>query len=159
MTVSTTTLAARVDALLDLFNRGSLDLPEGVLDRNAIFRLNGVAYGEGLGRPDDPLVRLIARGPGAYRFLAKAVRYALPDARASLGTLTRSPIDGGIVLRGEGRLEGSLRGSGDRFEEPCFVALTFQEDGRLVGLDVELDESHVARILAARAADAGGGRP
>ena len=46
-------------ALLSLFNRQKTDLPDGVLHKDCVFRLNGRAYHETLGRPAaDPLVRL-----------------------------------------------------------------------------------------------------
>ncbi len=100
-----TTLADKLARLAQAFNEGSLDVPEGLIDRGCVFRLNGVAYEDTMGRPlTDPIVRMVARGPAAYRFLAQAVRYALPDARlevaevvadhpagATLATTTASP--------------------------------------------------------------------
>ena len=64
---------ARVAEWIATYNRGSLDLPDGLLHKNAVFRLNGTAYEDMLGRPaTDPLVRLVARGPAAYRLLGTA---------------------------------------------------------------------------------------
>ena len=70
-------LTAIVDRLIDLFNRQSLDLPDGLFTRHTQFRLNGVPFEEMLGRsPGDPLVLMLARGPAGYRFAAKAVQHA-----------------------------------------------------------------------------------
>jgi len=152
MTVSTGETIERLASLVSLFNRGSLDLPDALLDRNARFRLNGVSYEESLGRsPDDPLVRLIARGPGAYRFLAKAVHYAIPDARLTLGALTRCSRPSGFGLEGSATLTGAPRGSAEPFAADCDVALTFDVSGHLVDVTVKLDEGLLARLRAARA--------
>src|SRR5262245_8098693 len=71
-------LTAVVDRLIALFNRQSLDLPDGVFTRHTQFRLNGVPFEEMLGRsPDDPLVLMLARGPAGYRVTAKAVPHAV----------------------------------------------------------------------------------
>lgn len=151
MSADTTQILDRLTTLLALFNRGSLDLPDGFIDRNAVFRLNGVAYEETLGRQAaDPLVRLIARGPGGYRFLAKAIRYAIPDAVAALGTLERSSRGTGCALRGGATLTGALRGPGGPLQAHCQAELLFDDQGRLTGLDVEMAAIHVARIRAAR---------
>ena len=153
MTVATTTLLDRLSALVGLFGRGSLDLPDGVLTRDTVFRLNGVAYDESLGRPNDPMARLVGRGPGGYRFLVKALRFALPDARLAIGALERTSLDVGCRLAGGARLAGTLRGSGDAFDEPCALGLGFDAEGHLVAIDVELDPRQVARIQVARQAE------
>lgn len=154
MPVATTTLLDRLSALVALFGRGSLDLPDGVLTRDTVFRLNGVAYDESLGRPGDPLARLVGRGPGGYRFLLKALRFALPDARLAVGALERTSLETGCRLAGTARLAGTLRGSGGAFDEPCTLALDYDAEGRLTVIDVTLAPAQVARIQAARHAEA-----
>ena len=154
MTVATTTLLDRLSALVGLFGRGSLDLPDGLLTHDTVFRLNGTAYDESLGRPaSDPLARLVGRGPGGYRFLLKALRFALPDARLAIGTLERTSLDAGCRLAGSARLEGTLRGSDEPFAEPLALALSYDTLGRLASIDVELDPRQVARLQAARQAE------
>src|SRR4029450_6263596 len=84
-------LTAVVDRLIELFNRQSLDLPDGLFTRQTQFRLNGVPFEHMLGRsPDDPLVLMLARGPAGYRFTAKAVQHAVLDARLERGELTEA---------------------------------------------------------------------
>ena len=153
MTVATTALLDRLSALVSLFGRGSLDLPDGVLTRDTVYRLNGVAYDESLGRPGDPLARLVGRGPGGYRFLLKALRFALPDARLAIGSLERTSLDGGCRLTGGARLAGTLRGTGEAFDEPCALALDYDADGRLAVIHVTMEPAQIARIQTARHAE------
>jgi hypothetical protein len=155
VTVPTDTLVQQLSALLALFERGSLDLPDGALTHDTAFRLNGVAYDESLGRPaHDPIARLAGRGPGGYRFLLKALRFAIPDARLSLGALERISFGTGCRLAGDGRLEGTLRGRGGAFDELFHAAFTFDAAGRLLSIDVRLAAAAVARIQAARQEEA-----
>ncbi len=154
MSVATTILLDRLSALVGLFDRGSLDLPDGALTHDTAFRLNGVAYDATLGRPiDDPLVRLVGRGPGGYRFLFKALRFGLPDARLAVGALERTSLDGGCRLAGAGRLEGTLRGTGEAFAADVDLSFTFDPHGGLTAIDAGMDAAAVARIQAARQAE------
>lgn len=151
MTPATETLLDRLSALVGLFGRGSLDLPDGLMTRDTVFRLNGMAYDDSLGRPGDPLVRLVGRGPAGYRFLLKALRFGLPDARLAIRALERTSVDDGCRLSGGGRLEGTLRGSAEAFAEDFALRLTYDAAGRITAIDVDLDPAQVARIQAARA--------
>jgi hypothetical protein len=154
VSVATTILLDRLSALVALFDRGSLDLPDGALTHDTVFRLNGVAYDTALGRPaTDPLVRLVARGPGGYRFLLKALRFGLPDARLTVAALERTTVDGGCRLVGRGRLEGTLRNTDDAFAAEVDLGFTFDEIGRLTAIDTGLDPLQVARIQTARQAE------
>jgi hypothetical protein len=154
VSVATTILLDRLSGLVGLFDRGSLDLPDGTLTHDTVFRLNGVAYDAALGRPpDDPLVRLVGRGPGGYRFLLKALRFGLPDGRLAIGVLERTSLDGGCRLAGHSRLEGTLRGSGEAFAADVALAFTFDDVGRLTAIDTSMDPLQVARIQAARQAE------
>jgi hypothetical protein len=153
VSVASTLLQDRLSALVGLFDRGSLDLPDGLLTHGTVYRLNGVAYDDTLGRPGDPLARLVGRGQGGYRFLLKALRFALPDARLAIGALERTSLDAGCRLAGRGRLEGTLRGAGAPFAEDVELAFTFDDDGRLLAIDATLAPEQVARIQAARQAE------
>ena len=155
MTIPTGALVERLSALLALFERGSLDLPDGVMTHDTVFRLNGVAYDESLGRPaHDPIARLAGRGPGGYRFLVKALRFAMPEARIALGSLERIAFGSGCRLAGDGRLAGRLRGRGGPFDEPFQAAFTFDDGGRLLSIDARLAPAALARIQAARQEEA-----
>jgi hypothetical protein len=155
VSVASTILLDRLSELVALFGRGSLDLPDGILTHDTVFRLNGVAYDATLGRPaNDPLARLVGRGPGGYRFLLKAVRFGLPDARLLVGALERTSLDTGCRLAGQGRLEGALRGTGEMFAADVELGFTFDDLGRLSAIDAGLAADQVARIQSARQAEA-----
>jgi hypothetical protein len=153
VSAATTLLLDRLSALVGLFGKGSLDLPDGVITHGTVYRLNGVAYDDTLGRPGDPLARLVGRGAGGYRFLVKALRFALPDARLAIGALERTSLDAGCRLAGTGRLAGTLRGTGEAFDEAVAMAFTFDDEGRLLAIDAELEAAQVARLQVARQAE------
>jgi hypothetical protein len=138
------TLDDQLDELVTSFNRRLLDIPDGLLDRNATFSLNGVPYETFLGRDtDDPLARLIARGPAGYRFVAQAVFYALPQTRVAF------ELDG-ATLAATLSLTGTLRGSGERFETSLAVRLTTGPAGAVVAADVSAEEAALAQLRFAR---------
>jgi hypothetical protein len=154
VSVATTILRDRLADLVELFGRGSLDLPDGALTHDTVYRLNGVAYDATLSRAGgDALGRLVGRGSGGYRFLVKALRFALPDAHLTIGTLERTSLETGCRLAGDALLAGTLRGSGAPFAAAVDVAFTFDDIGRLTAIDAHLDADAVARILAARATE------
>lgn len=129
-------IAATLDALIALFNRRSMDLPDGAFSRQTQFLLNGVAFEEMLGRsPSDPLVLMLARGAAGYRFAAKAVQHAVPDARLQRGELTETAADGAHLVTTECWLSGHYRGTG----EPAEV---------LIGIRLELESETIARAHA-----------
>ena len=116
-----------LDQLIDLFNRRSLDLPDGLFPRHTRFLVNGVAFEETLGRsPSDPLVLMLSRGPAGYRFTAKAVQHAVPDARLQRGEIVETAQDGANVVVTQCWLSGRLRGSGDPIETVVEVTLRFR---------------------------------
>lgn len=144
-------LAERLTRLAHLFNGGSLDLPDGLIDRGCVFRLNGVAYEDTMGRPvTDPIVRMIARGPAAYRFLAQAVRYALPDAHLGLSAIEPAQSEMAGLVTATATLEGTLRATHGGFTCRAAVALVTGARGRVCEVAVMLDEALVAAIAEAR---------
>src|SRR5262245_27108674 len=131
------TLNTRLEQLLAYFNRGVLDVPDGLLDRNAVLMLNGVPYETRLGRsPDDPLVRLIARGPAGYRFVAKALLHALERPSAAIGALrvNDASVTGAVLL------QGKLRGSAEPFAETVDITMTLTANGSIQQVDVTLND-------------------
>lgn len=140
---------SRVAEWVAAFNRGSLDLPDGVLHRDAVFRLNGLAYEETLGRPaTDPLVRLVARGPGGYRLLVKALQYILTAPEIALRNFE---IRYGLAT-GHIDLSGQLRDTGDAWTTNADLAMTVDLDGRVTEVAIQMDPDRVARLLRARQA-------
>jgi hypothetical protein len=144
------TLTTRLDQLIDLFNRRSLDLPDGILTRHTQFVLNGVAFEEMLGRsPTDPLVRMLTRGPAGYRFTAKAVQHAIPDARLQRGELDET-ADGDVLrVSGQCWLSGHYRGTADAAELLINLNLTVRNQG-IEQATAALDPQQLARVREAR---------
>lgn len=140
----------RIARLVALFNDGSLELPGDPVARQCVFRLNGVAYEETMGRPvSDPLVRLVARGPAAYRLLAQALRYAVPDARLEVDRLVAGGRPGGDLVTGRARVTGALRG-GAAFTARADLALVVDERGQLAEIAAVVDEAALNAIAKAR---------
>jgi hypothetical protein len=144
---SNQTLVPRIDQLIAYFNRGVLDVPDGLLDRNAVLMMNGLPYESRLGRSaDDPLVRLIARGPAGYRFVAQALRHALDEAVGAVGAfeVAQHRAVGTIGLHGR------LRGSGTVFDAPLGVTLTMTSSGTISTVDVTIADDALAKLREAR---------
>lgn len=138
---------ARVAEWVAGFNRGSLDLPEGILHKDAVFRLNGTAYEDTLGRPaTDPLVRLVARGPGGYRLLVKALQYTLGSPEIALRNFD---IRHGLAT-GHVDLSGTLRDTGEHFVSNADLAMTVDIDGHVTELAVQMARDVVTRLQRAR---------
>jgi hypothetical protein len=140
-------LRAQLTGLLDSLKRGRLDVPDGLLDRNAAFSVNGTPYETLLGRdPDDPLIRLIARGPAGYRFAAQALIRALGNPDVTIERLDEAPP--GFELTAT--LAGTLRGSTDTVRCPAILRLTTTLTGAIATADVVIDAAVLTRLDAAR---------
>ena len=143
-------LADRLALLAQAFNEQRLDVPPGLLDRACVFRLNGVAYEDTMGRPvSEPIVRLVARGPAGYRFLAQALRYAIPDAHVIVEDVVAADT-GGRLASATVAVKGTLRGSSTPWRAGVALALVIGA-GRLVQeIAAMMDERHVEAIREAR---------
>jgi hypothetical protein len=141
-------------SLISLFNTGKADLPDGALHRNCVFRLNGRAYHEHLGRaPDDPLVRLIGCGPAGYRLILTALRYALSDARLRLyddHAVDHRRGKDAVELTRFAVLSGMLRGGREPFRAECELVLREDLHGCIHEIAVTMGDPDVELILAAR---------
>jgi hypothetical protein len=146
-------VTALVDRLIGLFNARSMDLPDGWFTRHTQLLLNGVPFEEMLGRsPQDPLVLMIARGAAGYRFTAKAVQHAVPDAQLERGEL-RQTSDGLVrTVSGQCWLSGHYRGSGDAVDELLDVELRVR-NGTIERASVAIDPSRLERLKQARQRD------
>jgi hypothetical protein len=141
-------LTAQLDELIALFNRRSLDLPDGLFDRRTQFLLNGKPFEAMLGRPaTDPLVLMIARGPAGYRFAVKALQHAVPDARVERGEIEAltEPERWVVPLWLSGRLRGT-----DQPVEAVARAVVTATGGAVTSADVELDPQIVQLLGLAR---------
>jgi hypothetical protein len=143
-------LTAFVDQLVELFNRRSMDLPDGFFTRNTQFFLNGVSFEERLGRePSDPLVKMLTRGPAGYRFTAKAVQHAVPDAMVQRGEL-EDRIEGEVrILSGQCWLSGHYRGAGELVEMLVGIELRLNA-GTIESVKASIDPTLLQQLQAAR---------
>jgi hypothetical protein len=141
-------LTAQLDQLIGLFNRRSLDLPDGLFDRRTQFLLNGKPFEAMLGRSAaDPLVLMIARGPAGYRFAMKALQHAVPDPHLERGEIEAftKPETWMVPLRLSGRLRGT-----DQPVESVARAVVTAAAGAVTKADVELDPLVVQLLGVAR---------
>src|SRR5687767_2998404 len=75
-------LTAAIDQVIAFFNARKMDLPDGFFDRKTQFLINGAPFETLLGQsPTDALILMLTRGPAGFRFTAKALQHAIPDAR------------------------------------------------------------------------------
>ena len=142
-------VTAFVDQLVDLFNKRSMDLPGGYFTRHTQFLLNGVPFETMLGRSaTDPLILMLTRGPAGYRFTAKALQHAIPDATLQRGELQETAEGDVQVVRGQCWLSGHLRG-GEAVEVLVDVEMQFR-GGALHRANASVDPPQVQRIHEAR---------
>ena len=134
--------------LIASFNRGSLDVPSGLFTARTTFTLNGRSYESILGgSPDDPLIRLLARGAAGYRTAAKALQYAVPGAAVSVESLSDPDASG--VQTASIRAEGFLRRSGEPFTARAGLRLVVTHR-ELTSVDVTCPEGDLATLAAER---------
>lgn len=137
-----------IDALVAAFNRGSLDVPAGLFTPRTTFTLNNRSYESILGgSPDDPLIRLLARGAAGYRTAAKALQYALQDPVVTIESL--SEPDGSGVRAGLVRVEGQLRNTFEPFDARASLRITCAQL-ELTSVEVICQEDILARIAVSR---------
>ena len=143
------TLIAHVTDLVALFNRKSLDLPDGLFDRQTQFLLNGTPFEAMLGRsPSDPLVLMIARGPAGYRFAIKALQHAIPDARVEIGEVEDTGQAEACVV--PLWLSGQLRGTGSAVDVVVRVSVGATDAGTVTRADALIDPAMLEPIREAR---------
>lgn len=144
-------VVGHIDELIRHFNQRSMDLPDGLFTRHTQLLLNDVPFEAMLGRsPTDPLVLMIARGPAGYRFAAKAVQHAVPDARLERGEIAASDNDGRLSVRTACWLSGHYRGTGHAANDMFDVVFLFGPRGTIEKASVTLDEVALARLREAR---------
>jgi hypothetical protein len=147
------TLIGRVDELIALFNRKSMDIPDGLLDRRTQFLLNGTPFEAMLGRPaDDPLVLMIARGPAGYRFAIKALQHALPDARIKRGEIEDAATPGGAFVVSLS-MSGHARGEGQPLDVEADVRVSLGPTGAVARAEATIEPAVVAILREARLRD------
>ena len=142
-------LTSAIDQVIAFFNARKMDLPDGFFDRKTQFVLNGVAFETLLGQsPTDPLILMLARGPAGFRFTAKALQHALPDARIERGELATDGDPYKITSRLW--LSGTLRGTGEPINAVIGVILRLTDGGQVHIAEAEVDAAALDKIREAR---------
>ena len=139
---------ASVDQIIALFNARKMDLPDNFFDRKTQFFINGAAFETLLGRsPDDPLILMLARGPAGFRFTAKALQHAIPDAQIERGEI----VDGDpSTIAIQLWLSGKLRGTGEPVNAVVAVTLKLAPAGHVDVAEATLDMAVLENIRDAR---------
>jgi len=149
-------LTAAIDQVIDYFNVRRLDLPDGFFDRRTQFVLNGVSFETLLSAtPNDPLILMLARGPAGFRFTAKALQHAVPDARLDRGDVAADPstslkASGPTVLEFQLWLSGKLRGTGESINSLVSVTLRLAAAGHVEAAEAQIDAGDLEKIRRAR---------
>lgn len=130
-----------IDEIVRLFNARKMDLPDGFFDRKAQFILNGAPFETLLGQsPTDPLVLMLTRGPAGFRFTAKALQHALPDARVERLSTPQLAL----------RLTGTLRGVNEPLDTVIDITLRSDDGGAVAVAEASVDEAVLDKIRQAR---------
>ncbi len=142
-------LTDAIDQVIALFNTKAMDLPDGLFDRRTQFLLNGAPFETLLSpTPGDAIVLMLARGPAGYRFMAKALQHALPDAKVERSDLV---IEGDpLKVTTSLWLSGTLRGTGHALNTVVALTLTLGAPGRVAVAAAVVDGADLARLKAAR---------
>jgi hypothetical protein len=150
-----TDLTAAIDRVVEDFNRRRLDLPDGFFDRRTQFVINGAPFETLLGKSaTDPLILMLARGPAGFRFTAKALQHAIPDASIqvipsateSLSLSASAPNQ--LVLRL--RLSGKLRGTGEALDTVVPITLKLGAAGQVEVAEATVQPTVLDKIRQAR---------
>lgn len=140
-------LIAAIDQVIAFFNARKMDLPDNFFDRKTQFVINGAPFETLLGQsPSDPLVLMLARGPAGFRFTAKGLQHALPDARVDRGDVSH----GSERVTTRLRLSGTLRDSGERIDSVVDVTLHVTAAGTIVTAEAAMDPGTLEKIRVAR---------
>ena len=153
-------LVTAIDEVIAFFNARKLDLPNGFFDRRTQFVINGAPFEALLGQsPDDPLVLMLARGPAGFRFAAKALQHAIPDATIERHSTRVGAAAPGALSLGTGGpptiafgllLSGRLRGTGEAVNAVASVTLRLAAAGHVEVAEAVLDDQALEQIRQAR---------
>jgi len=144
---ATETLTAHIDQVIEYFNKRRMDLPDGFFDRKAQFIINGATFESLLSNtPNDPLVMMLARGPAGYRFTAKALQHALPDAKIERSDILSEPRKVATKLW----LSGTLRGTAEKINTRVNISLQLTSTDHVEIADATIDSGELQKIREAR---------
>ena len=86
-----------------------------------------------------------------YRFIAKALQHAIPDARITRGEIVSDPATSATQdVTTELRLSGTLRGTGEPLDVVVNIDLRLTDAGTIEVAAATMNETDLARIREAR---------
>ena len=140
-------LTASLDRVIEYFNARRMDLPDGLFDRRTQFVINGAAFETLLSAaPNDPLIMMLARGPAGFRFSAKALQHAMPDAKLERGEVSADPS----TVTTNVWLSGKLRGTGEAVNAVAAITLRLAPAGHVEMAEAVVDPTILRSIQEAR---------
>lgn len=142
-------LTASIDQVIAFFNARKMDLPDNLFDRKTQFVINGAPFETLLGEaqsPNDPLVLMLTRGPAGFRFAAKGLQHALPDARVARTDVASATNVATTTLR----LSGTLRDSGEAVDAAVQITLRLTPAGTVAIAEATMDPGTLEKIRRAR---------
>jgi len=136
-----------IDEVIALFNARKMDLPDNFFDRKTQFLINGAPFETLLGQSSaDALILMLTRGPAGFRFTAKGLQHALPDARVGRDDVTGDPAT--VITRLT--LSGTLRDSGEPVNAAVDVTLRLTPAGLVETAEATMDPGTLEKIRQAR---------
>jgi hypothetical protein len=146
-----------IDEVIALFNARKMDLPDNFFDRKTQFLINGAPFETLLGQsPADALILMLTRGPAGFRFTAKGLQHALPDARVVASTPLTQLVEPASLRASRPsiafklRLSGTLRDSGEAVDTVIDVTLRLTPVGLVETAEASIDPGTLEKIRQAR---------
>ena len=146
-----------IDEVIALFNARKMDLPDNFFDRKTQFLINGAPFETLLGQsPADALILMLTRGPAGFRFTAKGLQHALPDARVVPSTPPTQLVESASLRASRPsiafklRLLGTLRDSGEAVDTMVDVTLRLTPAGLVETAEASMDPGTLEQIRQAR---------
>jgi hypothetical protein len=140
-------LTTALDRVIEYFNARRMDLPGGLFDRRTQFVINGAPFETLLSTaPNDPLIMMLARGPAGFRFSAKALQHAMPDAKLERGEVSGAPS----TVTTSVWLSGTLRGTAEGVNAVVAITLRLAPAGHVDIAEAVMDPTILRSIQEAR---------
>lgn len=137
-----------IDQVIAYFNARKIDLPDGFFDRKTQFVINDTPFEALLSTaPNDPLVMMLARGPAGFRFTAKALQHAIPDAKLDRGEILATDP---LTLSSPLWLSGRLRGTAEPVNVVVTITLRLAPAGHVEIAEAVMDHAILQTIREAR---------
>ena len=138
-----------IDEIVTRFNKRQMDLPDAFFDRRAQFVINDAPFETLLGKsPDDPLILMLTRGPAGYRFTAKGLQHAVPNAQLRRDAVSVSEEPS--VVTTKLHLGGALHTTGEPVDVTVDITLRLNGRGLVEVAAATMDDAILEKLREAR---------